>query len=139
MGQISVVVSLGSNFGLREESVSNAIDFLRSLKEDDFEVSHIYETPDIHGLSHPYMNAVAFFSTSIALKDLSIIFKDYEILHGRTPEMRLKGLVPIDIDIVIVDGNIIRPKDFRCDFFRIGYESLGNNRILSGLLREVSI
>ena len=43
---------------------------------------------------------------------------------GRDSEARERGDVPLDVDIVLFDAEIVRPRDFSQSFFRIGYESL---------------
>ena len=35
---------------------------------------------------------------------------------GRTPGMRLQGIVPIDIDILIYDDSVVRPGDMKRNY-----------------------
>lgn len=123
MDSVDVTLSVGSNTDGKAESVANAIDFLGRIL-DDFRASSIYSTPEIHGNGDIYMNAVVCGSTSQQLPELSAMLKTYEINCGRTPEARKKGEVPIDIDIVIWDGEIIRQRDYSCSFFQLGFKQL---------------
>ena len=56
--------------------------------------------------------------------ELNSLIKQYEKDSGRTPESKLKASIPIDIDIVIFNDIVIKPKDFNFDFFQIGYKEL---------------
>lgn len=118
-----VVVSLGSNEHPRCRRIEEAIAAMRSLLSD-CEVSDIYETPEIHGIGDPYMNAVLSGRTRMDQVELERFSKQYEIEVGRDVMARKEGRVPIDIDIVIWDGTVVRPKDYAQSFFKIGYTAL---------------
>lgn len=118
-----VVLCAGSNIEPRGDNVSRSISWLLTILSDS-EYSEIYETPEIHGIGAPYANAVIMGRTSMEMKNLDILLKRYETLSGRDEEARRKMEVPIDIDIVIWDGRIVRDKDFRQSFFQIGYRLL---------------
>lgn len=118
-----VIISVGSNCGYRRSQVSAGTEWLKTVLSDIC-VSSIYSTGDCHGGPRDYYNAVVKGTTSVDINTLDNLCKQYEISHGRTPEARSKGDVPIDIDIVVFNNEIIRLKDFRCDFFQIGYRQL---------------
>lgn len=118
---MNLVLSIGSN--LSSDNVAEAILWLRG-RLSKMEVSRIYETPAVKGGMRSYSNAVVSGETYIELEDFNALLKKYEENCGRTPETRLRGDVVIDIDIVVCDGEILRPWDFRQNFFRIGYASL---------------
>lgn len=50
--------------------------------------------------------------------------KDWESLQGRTRVSSEEGVVPIDLDLVIFDSRILRPKDFERHYFNKGYREL---------------
>ena len=114
------IFSIGSNYGDRHLNVSNGLKWL-SLLLTDFRSSHIYATPDCHGGVKEYLNAVACGSTFSSPQDLEQLCKRYEAACGRDEEMRKNGNVPIDIDLVIFDNRVLRPNDFKREFFKIGY------------------
>lgn len=58
--------------------------------------------------------------------DLEDKLKEKEKEMGRDSRCREKGLVPIDIDIVICDGEIWKDWDYRQKFFQIGYSQLNS-------------
>lgn len=118
-----VVVSLGSNEHPRCRRIEEAIATMRRVLSE-CEVSDIYETPEIHGFGDPYMNAVLAGRTRMNHAALEHFSKQYELGAGRDVMAREEGRVPIDIDIVIWDGTVVRPKDYAQSFFRIGYTAL---------------
>lgn len=118
-----MILSVGSNCGDRELQVSSGIEWLTSILSES-RASSVYTTGDCHGGIRDYMNAVVIGRTTTEIEDLDRQCKEYELTHGRTAEARRKGDVPVDIDIVVYDEEIIRPKDYKHDFFRIGLEEL---------------
>lgn len=120
---VEIVVSIGSNCGDKRRNVAEGIEWLRThLGMKRF--SSIYATPDCHGGQRQYMNAVGIGETVFSLSQLEVMCKRHELECGRTPEARSAGDVPLDIDVVVYEGNIIRDTDFRQVFFKIGYEEL---------------
>lgn len=120
---VLAVFSIGSNSGDRTSNVQIGIKCLSSLLSD-FECSHIYATPDCHGGYREYINAVAKGTTTLSPEQIDKHCKEFEISNGRDCKAREAGDVPLDIDLVIYDDTILRPKDFAREFFKIGYESI---------------
>lgn len=120
---VEVVLSVGSNCGDRHLLVKDGLAWLKNCLSQAV-ASSIYTTGDCHGGPRDYYNAVVKGSTSLRIYELEKLCKEYEINHGRSSEARTHGDVPIDIDIVIYDGNVVRPKDFRQQFFQIGYQEI---------------
>lgn len=86
--------------------------------------SEIYETPCALQQGKPYLNAVVKGFYQGTGQELEEILKDKEREMGRTSKCREKGEVPIDIDIVILDGDIAKAWDYRQKFFQIGYSQI---------------
>ncbi len=120
---VKVVLSFGSNSGNRTANITDALEWFDSIATD-CSFSSIYETPEIHGHGAPYMNAVASGFINVDFGSFERLSKLYEVKKGRDTSCRLQGKVPIDIDIVICDNDILRPLDFGCEFFQIGYKEL---------------
>lgn len=115
------VISIGSNCGDKRENVVSALRWIDSSDRMSLcASSEIYETPEIHGRDVTYMNAVASLNTTMELDELITLFKAYELSSGRDQLSRLEDRVPIDIDVVMWNDDIIRPKDFASSFFAIG-------------------
>ncbi len=120
---VEAVLSVGSNTPERARNVALALDWLKDLL-DECSISSIYTTPDCCGGPTQYDNAVVRGLTSRSREDLEKEAKRYESEQGRDARARAAGIVPIDIDVVVYDREIVRPKDFSSGFFRIGYDEL---------------
>ena len=114
---------IGSNCGHRKANVEAAIRWLSGLLSE-FRHSTVYATPDCHGGQREYMNAVAAGNTTLDAPELEKISKDFEKANGRDQEARKKGDVPLDIDLVVFEGEILREKDYRCEFFLKGFREI---------------
>ena len=119
-----VVLCIGSNLEPRHARVSESIKKISFLL-DAMRYSALYETPEIHGIGRPYVNVVVAGNCPLDLDNLNAQCKRLEEEAGRTPEARSRGDVPVDIDIVIWNGEVVRPNDARQHFFRIGAAQLG--------------
>ncbi len=117
------IFSLGSNCGDRLINVSEGLKWL-SQYLSDFKHSSIYATPDCHGGFKEYFNVVASGTTKLSSAGLELLCKQYELACGRDQEKRKSGDVPIDIDLVIFNGQVLRPNDFKREFFKIGYSMI---------------
>lgn len=117
------MVSIGSNCGDRTEEVAKAIEWLGSLLKD-FRSSKIYETPPVGHQGSNYMNAVGIGETELTVPQFVRECKRYEVLAGRDLAARIRGDVPVDVDVVISDGEILRPEDYKREFFQIGYREV---------------
>ncbi|MDE6010226.1 MAG: 2-amino-4-hydroxy-6-hydroxymethyldihydropteridine diphosphokinase [Muribaculaceae bacterium] len=124
---IHCILSLGSNDGDREAHLRKALNFLAEIC-DTLYCSTDYESPALSGgmrVNKPhYLNSVAVVDFDGDTPTLEAMLKACEVMEGRTATARAEGRVPLDMDIVVADGCIIRPKDFRLFFFRRGYEEL---------------
>lgn len=116
-------ICIGSNEDTGKDKVLNAIGRLTGSIDID-SISDIYKTPEIHGNGATYHNAVIRTKTDIDRVRLDKLFKDMEREFGRDELARREARVPIDIDIVIYKGVVLRPKDYNQSFFQIGYKSI---------------
>ena len=119
------IISLGSNCGDKIANVKSALEWLSESNAVELIASSgIYETPEIHGRAITYMNAVAVISFDLNTDEINSEFKKYEVSFGRTEACRKSGLVPIDIDIVLLNSEVIRPQDYNSQFFTIGFNEI---------------
>lgn len=116
-----LVLSIGSN--CNSHYVECAVEWLKD-QLTNFKSSAFYETPSAKGDGKPYINAVVAGYTPSDFEKFNGFLKEYEKASGRDSKCRELGLVPIDIDIVIWDGQILRPWDYRQTFFKIGYMAI---------------
>ena len=123
MIESSLVVGIGSNVIDQEYKVQQAIEALCSMfKRAKF--SDAYKSPPLSGVGDHYTNAVFAGVTSMSMADVTDFLKQTEVDAGRDAVSRAEGRVDIDLDLVIWDGRIVRPKDFGRIYFNIGYRQL---------------
>ena len=120
------VISIGSNSGDRGYQMSQIVTLLNDLF-NNISVSDIYETPAINGKDAPYLNGVIIGHTSMNLDEAVKTLKELERNQGRRPELKIQGIVPIDIDVVIWNDEIVRMRDYEQDYFSQGYRQLNRN------------
>lgn len=119
------IISLGSNTDDKLRKMMDALSFIRRQTTIKIsESSGFYNTTALGGGTQNYLNSVIVLDTDMEFHCLNLFFKNLEIKMGRNDETRLKGEVPIDIDIVIADGVIIRPKDYDTKYFQTGFTKL---------------
>lgn len=115
------VISIGSNLPDGQRHVEKAIEWLRSIGHS-CESSSIYSTPSINGDGTLYFNAVLRGIFPWNPEAMSERCKDYEASCGR---IHIKGMpVIIDLDVVMFNGMVLRPKDASRSYFKLGYSEL---------------
>lgn len=122
------VFSIGSNYGAKHENVEDACRWLSGFL-GEFKKSTVYETNPLKGKGANYANAVV---SGYYLGDFNELYnrcKEYEKSMGRTADMKKEGFIPIDIDIVIADENILRRRDFDSLYFKKGFDEINYNRM----------
>lgn len=123
---IPCTISVGSNTSDREVRVNGAIEHIRGFLSR-CEVSSIYETEAFNGKDAPYLNAVVHGFSPVNSINLVKFLKAWEEKEGRNHDEPSDGNVIIDLDLVIFDSRILRPKDFERHYFNIGYRELLSN------------
>lgn len=109
------ILCIGSNVLAAREMIEHAIS---SLYENG---AHIIARSEVYTVSLPYYNCVTEISTDSGLPELVSLTKSLEKEMGRNKYMKAMSIVPIDIDIVIFDGVILRQSDYSSDYFMLGY------------------
>lgn len=117
----SVVISIGSNVEDRLAQVKNVLDWCKR-EFCSVRTSSVYETPDYSGKDKIYANAVVIAETSRDIESVKSFLSLKEITQGRNDECRKHGIVPIDLDLVIYNGSVIRPEEIGRRYFTIGYD-----------------
>jgi 7,8-dihydro-6-hydroxymethylpterin-pyrophosphokinase len=123
MMQHSCTICLGSNTPDQEEQIKKAIEHLKE-QLSEVEVSATYRSAAYNGKDAPYLNAVVHGYTDRSIEQMETDLKLWEKKQGRTAEMRSEGKVPIDLDLVIWCGRIMRQVDFERHYFNEGYREL---------------
>lgn len=119
-----VWVSVGANVADRYNRVAETLRRLANTFES-VEVSSIYESDCWQKKGPKYSNAVAFLYTDKPLEALLAMFKNWERENGRLLGTKTVE-VPLDIDVVVYDGKVLRPSDFERPYFEKGYRELNH-------------
>ena len=122
------IISLGSNIcpSEAESNLSKAEIFLSGLFAADIIFSSHYSTPGVgSGEGKTYLNAVAIGHTSLSAEAIRASLKDFELLSGRTPEVKALGRVPIDLDLLSLGDTVFKPKDLSQSYVLRGLNELG--------------
>lgn len=119
----SCTIGLGSNTPDREYQIKKAIEHLCSYLHK-CAVSSVYESEACNGKDKPYLNAVIHGTTAHDYNSVVKFLKNWESECGRTETSSFEGIIPIDLDLVIWDEHIMRPKDFERHYFNLGYREL---------------
>ena len=122
------IISLGSNLcpSEAESNLSKAEIFLSGLFAADIIFSSHYSTPGVgSGEGKTYLNAVALGHTSLSAEAIRTSLKDFELRTGRTPEVKALGIVPIDLDLLMLGDNVFKPKDLSQSYVLRGLNELG--------------
>ena len=118
-----IVIGIGSNSEDSQRQMELAICHLKSIFSNVV-ASTAYQTPALNGKDSDYLNAVAVCYTEMTFEEATMALKQWEKTCGRTPESKLKGCIPIDLDIVVWNNEIVREKDYSYSFFTQGYNQL---------------
>lgn len=73
----------------------------------------------------PFSNQVAKMKTALSIEEIRKILKQIEKENGRLPEDKEQGIVKLDIDLLMVDDCVLKPKDMEREFVKEGMKSLG--------------
>lgn len=122
------IISLGSNLSVQEanDALSGAEAFLTSyFGSSDIRFSTHYETAGVgSGIGKTYVNSVAKGETDLRVDNIVATLKTYELSHGRTKEARDKGIVPIDLDLLLLGDRILKSRDLTSSYVVQGLKEL---------------
>ena len=122
MNQHFCILCLGSNSG-RHAHIAHA---RRALTRHfpDIRFGEEMETEAIGcGFLSPFSNQLARFSTLLSPEEVRSILKSIEKDNGRLPEDKAQGIVKLDIDLLMYDEQVLKPKDMEKDFVRQGLKA----------------
>ena len=118
-----IVLSIGSNSEDKVVQMQCCIEWLHVML-NNVRVSSVYSTSVLNGVDADYLNAVVIADVECEFADCKCLMKKYEASCGRNPESKFKGSIPIDIDIVIWNKDVVKPKDVAQSYFIKGWKEL---------------
>lgn len=120
------MLCLGSNTSARQMILSNAIARLACMC-DILKSSSVYEAPDDSGLGAPYLNVVMKVTTRFTLYDFRACLKSLEQEFGRNELSKSTGCMPLDVDIILWDSEIVDRYQYSKDYFQKGFAELATD------------
>lgn len=80
----------------------------------------------------PFTDAVAVGYTALSREELAALLKRLEQEAGRTPEQRQRqpAVIPIDIDLIAWEEEILKPQDLTRPYLHDGLSELGEPLLL---------
>lgn len=76
------------------------------------------------GFLSPFSNQVARLTTPLSAEEVRTILKSIEKENGRLPEDKAKGIVKLDIDLLMYDDTVLKPKDMEKRYVQEGLVAL---------------
>ncbi|MBP5769990.1 MAG: 2-amino-4-hydroxy-6-hydroxymethyldihydropteridine diphosphokinase [Bacteroidaceae bacterium] len=76
-----------------------------------------------------FTNQLVVFETPTPREQVETLLKDIERLAGRTTTDKGRGIVRLDLDLLMADGEVIRPKDWQRPYIRQAFEELNGQEI----------
>ena len=111
------LICLGSNFE-REIHLNNAGKSLQKLFPDIVLGKMIFTEAEGDIPQPAYINQAAVFHTDLSAEKVVGLLKNLERENGRTRFSKDEGKVPLDIDLLTYDNNILKPSDLEKSFVR---------------------
>lgn len=118
------IICIGSNHN-PASNIKKAVETLSSLFPDIIWGDTVVTAAEGVPVSVPdYHNRAAVFSTSMDVSSLKHRFKEIEKACGRGSDSKSTGFVPLDIDLLQYDGDILKPLDMQKEYVRRALSSL---------------
>lgn len=118
------LICLGSNTPEGEANIETCLEFIR-IRANYYAASQIYQTePEGEHRHAKYKNCVVQIFTTEPHEIWERRFKMLEQQLGRDQVARSQGVVPIDLDIISWNEEVIRPTELKKEYLRLGLAEL---------------
>lgn len=118
-----VILCLGSNWN-KENNMERAIEALRPYFVSFRLSDGMYTEPIDCPQTGTFLNQVVLGYTFRTCPELKSAFKEIERLLGRTPTSKRDGVIPVDIDLLQWNGEVLKPSDMEREYVVSGLSSL---------------
>lgn len=119
----SCILALGSNRD-RNRNVGVAVSRLKECFERVYLAEPILTEPFGVPATEPFLNLVIVAYTIHSREEVIQTLKQIEKEMGRTPEDKISGSVPIDIDLLKWNDEVLKPEDMARDYVVAGVRSI---------------
>ena len=106
-----IIIALGSN-ELPELHMEEATAELNNLFSSIRWSPAVYTAPIACLHPFPFLNRVAIAETSLDVEELHNVFKVLEKKLGRLSTSKQTGIIPIDIDLIQWNQQLLKPNDY---------------------------
>lgn len=118
-----IIIALGSNTNPKQnmEAACGAVELLLPgicWSEAVFTAPEACSNPAL------FLNRVGIAHTSLPVADLIRHFKQIERALGRVPENKHQGIIPIDIDLLQWNSELLKPDDMQRGYIKEGIRQL---------------
>ena len=112
-----VILCLGSNKDA-EAHIQKALELLRE-QFPDFQFTEAMWTEPVGIDSPQFLNCVAWGEAEMEFVKLRQLTKEMERRVGDRKFLRAKGMIKLDIDILMYDGQKLHPEDWERDYIQL--------------------
>jgi 2-amino-4-hydroxy-6-hydroxymethyldihydropteridine diphosphokinase len=123
MQQNCYIVTIGSNDNA-EANVKAVKRLLQQQFTNILFAPFCWTQPTGNHYNLPFYNGAVRFSSSLLQSELKMQLKEMEAQLGRTTDMKALGIVPIDLDIITCNNQIVHPDYNRFPFVKKAVDSL---------------
>lgn len=116
------VICLGANTSDAQERLDEAADFIARHGSIRHSTECYPTAPEYAGEQAPYLNRILVVDSPLDEGEFHVVLKNYETSVRNCCQQ--PGLVNLDIDIVMRGQNVLRPRDFAANYFKIGFAKL---------------
>lgn len=121
----NVILCLGSNTDC-EANLKSAASLLRAYFGSIRFSEAIYTEPIGLSDSGLFLNQVAVAGTNASLEEVRRAVKAMEKRLGRMSDSKQKGKIPIDIDLLLWNGTILKPADWEKEYVQLLFRSVAD-------------
>lgn len=119
------LISLAANDEKKEATLARTLQQIHRCSVVVVRHTPVYRSDAAGGKQQPqYANALLQIETDESYECLRSRFKALETAAGRTPASKASGIVPLDIDIISWNGNILKAADMDYEYMRQGLKLL---------------
>ena len=119
------ILCLGSNTDC-EANLKSAASLLRAYFGSIRFSEAIYTEPIGLSDSGLFLNQVAVAGTNASLEEVRRAVKAMEKRLGRMSDSKQKGKIPIDIDLLLWNGTILKPADWEKEYVQLLFRSVAD-------------
>lgn len=118
-----IIISLGSNM-LPEYHIDQAVYLLRQTFGELIVTRQLWTEPVGMESSCKFLNMLVMASTAWSMQQVQEELKRIEVLCGRKPEDKAKGIVVVDADLLLYNDKRCHLNDWQRDYVKILMDEL---------------